>query len=100
MKFKLFRSKPKGVKDEINGSTVGRKAPSFQARTGPDLTSTLPAPILDKIFGFVCPHARDDSYESCEQSALDGACMLCDVRDLAHCARTCRRWRKITNNVL
>ncbi|KAM7204192.1 hypothetical protein V8F33_001827 [Rhypophila sp. PSN 637] len=50
--------------------------------------------ILDRIFGFVCPHSRDESYETCEQSSIDDACMLCDLRDLAACVLVCKRWRE------
>ncbi|KAH9883386.1 hypothetical protein F4778DRAFT_664372 [Xylariomycetidae sp. FL2044] len=54
----------------------------------------LPSPILERVFAFVCPHSSDQSYESCEQSALEDACMLCDLRDLAHAGRVCKAWRK------
>ncbi|KAI1102417.1 hypothetical protein F4804DRAFT_267050 [Jackrogersella minutella] len=54
----------------------------------------LPPPILERVFSFVCPHCCDESYETCEQSALDDACMLCDVRDLSHAGQVCTRWRK------
>lgn len=53
----------------------------------------LPAPVLERIFTFVCPHAKDESYETCEQSSLEDACMLCDLRDLAHCVAVCKKWR-------
>ncbi|KAI1310013.1 hypothetical protein F5Y03DRAFT_382732 [Xylaria venustula] len=53
----------------------------------------LPPPILERVFAFVCPHSRDKSYENCERSAVEDACMLCDLRDLAHAAQVCRRWR-------
>ncbi|KAK9416566.1 hypothetical protein SUNI508_09672 [Seiridium unicorne] len=54
----------------------------------------LPTPILQRVFAFVCPHCRDESYETCEQSALEDACMLCDVRDLSHAGMVCKEWRK------
>ncbi|OTA61018.1 hypothetical protein K449DRAFT_383037 [Hypoxylon sp. EC38] len=54
----------------------------------------LPAPILERVFSFVCPHCYDESYETCEQSALEDACMLCDLRDLSHAGQVCKRWRK------
>ncbi|KAI8957445.1 hypothetical protein F5Y11DRAFT_360824 [Daldinia sp. FL1419] len=53
----------------------------------------LPPPILERIFSFVCPHCSDESYETCEQSALEDACMLCDLRDLSHAGQVCKRWR-------
>lgn len=60
----------------------------------------LPAPILERIFAFVCPHARDETYESCEDSAAEDTCMLCDLRDLSHCAQVSRKWRAAAVNVL
>ena len=54
----------------------------------------LPAPILQRVFTFVCPHCADESYETCEQSAIEDACMLCDQRDLAHAGMVCKQWRK------
>ncbi|KAI1761396.1 hypothetical protein GGR53DRAFT_505966 [Hypoxylon sp. FL1150] len=53
----------------------------------------LPASILERIFSFVCPHTQDESYETCEQSALVDACMLCDLRDLSHAGQVCKSWR-------
>ncbi|KAI1663102.1 hypothetical protein F4813DRAFT_342996 [Daldinia decipiens] len=53
----------------------------------------LPPPILERVFFFVCPHCCDESYETCEQSALEDACMLCDLRDLSHAGQVCKRWR-------
>ncbi|KAK8058285.1 hypothetical protein PG994_008733 [Apiospora phragmitis] len=60
----------------------------------------LPVPVLQRIFTFVCPHSQDESYENCEQSALEDACMLCDQRDLAHAGMVCRKWRKAAIPVL
>lgn len=54
---------------------------------------SLPPHVLDKIFAFVCPHAVDESYQSCEESGCEDACMLCDLRDLAHCVAVCTKWR-------
>ncbi|KAH8805871.1 hypothetical protein F5884DRAFT_800937 [Xylogone sp. PMI_703] len=65
-----------------------------------DLSSRLSSVILQRIFTFVCPHAIDESYESCEGSATEDACMLCDLRDLAHCAQVSRRWRTIAAQIL
>ncbi|KAJ6155861.1 hypothetical protein N7470_006427 [Penicillium chermesinum] len=58
---------------------------------GHDLTKRLPRPVLAHIFAAVCPHATDYSYVTSEESMSDG-CMLCDMRDLAHCALVCKRW--------
>ncbi|KAM7202759.1 hypothetical protein V8F20_004273 [Naviculisporaceae sp. PSN 640] len=53
------------------------------------------ASILNRIFGFVCPHSLDESYETCEQSSIEDACMLCDLRDLAACVGVSKRWREV-----
>jgi F-box-like len=95
MKFlKGFKSKSK------NKGASESQARSDQAPPRTDVTKKLSPPILELIFNLVCPHTQDDSYESCEQSATEDACMLCDLRDLAHCAQVCRRWRKLGANVL
>ncbi|KFA68189.1 hypothetical protein S40285_01554 [Stachybotrys chlorohalonatus IBT 40285] len=64
------------------------------------LLAHFPTPILERIFALVCPHSRDESYETCEGSATDTACMLCDLRDLSHCAQVSRAWRIAANRVL
>lgn len=65
-------------------------------RGSSQLLATFPRNVLERIFAFVCPHSRDESYETCEQSAVDNACMLCDLRDLAHAGQVCKKWRKST----
>ncbi|KAL7625618.1 hypothetical protein AAE478_004838 [Parahypoxylon ruwenzoriense] len=55
---------------------------------------TLPRSILERVFSFVCPHCGDETYETCEQSSLENACMLCDLRDLSHAGQVCKRWRE------
>ncbi|KAG2411573.1 hypothetical protein HFD88_009129 [Aspergillus terreus] len=60
--------------------------------SGPDHTQKLPRPVLRRIFASVCPHTVDNSYDTSEESMTDDGCMLCDMRDLAHCALTCKRW--------
>ncbi|KAI9740963.1 MAG: hypothetical protein M1818_004569 [Claussenomyces sp. TS43310] len=81
-------------------SSPERRSPSYQTSgVYTDFTCLLPAPLLGRIFSYVCPHAEDETYESCEHSASDGGCMLCDLRDLAQCARVSRRWRKLALNI-
>ena len=60
----------------------------------------LPDPVLDRILSFVFPHATDDSYETCEQSALADACMLCDLRDLAHAGQVCKKWHQSARKLM
>jgi hypothetical protein len=90
--YQAFASPPLSPYSPGSGMT----SPQFRSmatRNSAALLASLPLPILERIFAFVCPHTLDESYETCEQSALDDACMLCDLRDLAHCVATCRRWR-------
>lgn len=81
-----------------------RAAQSFpQHRTPPVSSQTLarlPTSLLERMFAFVCPHAKDETYESCEDSAAEDTCMLCDLRDLSHCAQVSMRWRAAAVNVL
>ncbi|OGE57182.1 hypothetical protein PENARI_c002G07477 [Penicillium arizonense] len=65
--------------------------PESPPRIGRDYTKRLPRPVLARIFALVCPHTVDNSYGTSEESASDG-CMLCDMRDLAHCALVNKRW--------
>ncbi|KAK4105036.1 hypothetical protein N658DRAFT_556776 [Parathielavia hyrcaniae] len=66
---------------------------SRPTRASAAILAQLPEPVLGRIFAFVCPHSRDESYATCEQSSVEDACMLCDLRDLAHCVAVCRRWK-------
>ncbi|GIC90169.1 F-box domain protein [Aspergillus udagawae] len=65
-----------------------------------DYTKILPPPVLARIFAFVCPHAADSSYATSEESMTEDGCMLCDMRDLAHCAVVCKRWYLAARSVL
>ncbi|EAW14903.1 F-box domain protein [Aspergillus clavatus NRRL 1] len=57
-----------------------------------DFTRNLPRPVLARILASVCPHAADHSYATSEESMTEDGCMLCDMRDLAHCAMVCKQW--------
>ncbi|KAE8443649.1 hypothetical protein EG329_001507 [Mollisiaceae sp. DMI_Dod_QoI] len=99
--MKWFKKK----KSASTGQEHATSSRSFPAYTPPatnqsQIVARLPAPILQRIFAFVCPHTQDETYESCEQSALEDTCMLCDLRDLAHCAQVSRRWRTLATAVL
>jgi len=61
---------------------------------------SLPGPILERIFSFVCPHTQDNTYDTCEDSAIEDTCMLCDLRDLSHCAQVSQKWRAEAIKVL
>ena len=66
---------------------------SAPSRASVALLYRFPDAVLERIFAIVCPHTKDERYDSCEESGLDEGCMLCATRDLAHCVATCRRWR-------
>ncbi len=70
------------------------------SRVSAALLARFPEAVFARIFAFVCPHARDESYATCEQSAVEDGCMLCDLRDLARCVAVCRRWRTEAVKVL
>ena len=65
-----------------------------------DLAARLPTSALRLIFSYVCPHADDNSYAAAEESMTEDACMLCDMRDLAHCVLVCRRWKEEAERLL
>ncbi|KAK4156461.1 hypothetical protein C8A00DRAFT_41037 [Chaetomidium leptoderma] len=87
-----FGSPPSGAYD----SRTYAQPTHFQrgpTRASAAALAQLPAPILERIFTFVCPHSRDESYATCEQSSVEDGCMLCDLRSLAHCVAVCKRWK-------
>lgn len=79
---------------------AGRLLLSSPTRASAAKLAALPGPVLERIFAFVCPHTQDSTYESQEQSSLEDACMLCDLRDLATCLLVCRRWKAAGQKVL
>ncbi|TPX17664.1 uncharacterized protein E0L32_012043 [Thyridium curvatum] len=87
-------SPPHGQSQSQSQFLAPGSPPRFPTRRSAQALAALPPNVLARIFAFVCPHSQDETYETCELSGLGNACMLCDIRDLAHCALTCRRWRK------
>lgn len=76
-----------------------------QSGTGISLPRSHPSAkfsstLLQELFSYVCPHSRDDSYTSCEDSMIDGGCMLCDIRDLSQCALVNRQWSATAQPIL
>ncbi|KJZ74172.1 hypothetical protein HIM_06403 [Hirsutella minnesotensis 3608] len=69
-------------------------------RASAQLLALFPSAVLQRIFASVCPHSRDESYETCEESASETGCMLCDLRDLSHCAQVSRTWRATAITVM
>ncbi|KAI9676435.1 MAG: hypothetical protein M1817_000592 [Caeruleum heppii] len=92
--LKHIRSRSKIKNDSPSlGHYHSATSASWPAQAGQrDYTARLPPFLLAAIFDCVCPHTHDESFESSEDSAVDDGCMLCDMRDLAHCAAVCRRW--------
>lgn len=108
--MKFFKKKDK-KKDDGGGAYPGGSyggsygggmlypAPQPTSRS-PRILATVPPPVLSRIFAFVCPHTQDESYESCEQSAAEDTCMLCDLRDLAHAGMVQKSWRAVAIRLL
>lgn len=96
--LKHFRSRSRLKPDSPPRATTF-SSPN-RARFGRDFTQRLPEKVLANIFSYVCPHTQDYTYEPCEQSQIGDGCMLCDLRDLAHCAQTCRKWYAIAQQSL
>ncbi|KAI9880869.1 MAG: hypothetical protein M1830_010464 [Pleopsidium flavum] len=104
MKFlKHMRSKSRlknnGVEAQIYNHHVP-PAPATNRPSGHDGSARLPAALLEKIFSYICPHTRDNTYNSSEESMMDDGCMLCEMRDLAQCALVCRQWAEVAQHLL
>ena len=97
-RMKWFKKKRSPVLKQDQLQT--RQFPEHIIPPASDFINKLPAALLEQVFSFVCPHSQDESYESCEQSAVEDTCMSCDLRDLAHCAQVSRKWRKLAAHVL
>ncbi|KAJ4389461.1 hypothetical protein N0V93_006929 [Gnomoniopsis smithogilvyi] len=86
--------------DDYNQYPFGQLRLGSPTRASAARLAALPGPVLERIFAFVCPHTQDSTYESQEQSSLEDACMLCDLRDLAYCLMVCKKWRAAGQRVL
>ncbi|KAG6014768.1 hypothetical protein E4U43_006152 [Claviceps pusilla] len=97
-KKKSGRTSP--IPDEFLPTRIGLDPNVFPpSRFSAQLLAALPPRVLARIFTFVCPHALDESYETCEESAEKG-CMLCDLRDLSRCVQVNRAWRETAVQIL
>ncbi|KAJ4145477.1 hypothetical protein LMH87_004326 [Akanthomyces muscarius] len=85
---------------EFRPAGAGRMPQFPPTRDSAFKLAQLPQPVLQRIFAHVCPHARDESFDTCEESARDDNCVLCDLRDLSHCAQVSRVWRIAAIQVL
>ncbi|QIX02469.1 hypothetical protein AMS68_007986 [Peltaster fructicola] len=93
--FKSLRAKVR--KDDTPATTYTHASRSTPAH---DPTARLPTGVLEIILSYVCPHSQDHTYQSSEQSPIGDGCMLCDLRDLAHCAQVCKKWYTVAQKVL
>ncbi|KAF3479455.1 uncharacterized protein GIQ15_06431 [Arthroderma uncinatum] len=98
--FKRLRAKTRsrgskkdlGQQQEQYHNGYGQPQSSYGSRPAKDYTKVLPPNVLSNIFSQVCPHVRDSSLTSSEESMTEDGCMLCDMRDLAHAALVCTQW--------
>lgn len=91
--YRPFGSPPSNSFDPRYHSQSGGRSQPTPTCASAALLSRFPETILERIFTFVCPHSRDETYATCEQSSVEDGCGLCDLRDLAHCVAVCRRWK-------
>jgi hypothetical protein len=73
---------------------------SVQPVAGRDYISKLSPRLLQYLFGFVCPHTLDKGYHVSEKAEVGDGCMLCDLRDLAHCAAVRSSWYRLAQQQL
>lgn len=99
--FRKLRGKSRKEKGSKTTESIGRFQDLYiPPYFGPDMSQYLPPQILERIFQEVCPHSRDDSYNTSETQLEYEACMLCDLRDLANCSKVKRQWYPIVMRVL
>ncbi|KAK0265480.1 hypothetical protein LTS09_000715 [Friedmanniomyces endolithicus] len=98
--LKHFRSKSRLAGPQPTHTSTAYNSPPTPYR-GRDHTQRLPDPVLALILAYVCPHTQDSSYLPSERSQIDSdGCMLCDLRDLAHCAAVSRKWYSVSQKAL
>ncbi|KAK0346952.1 hypothetical protein LTS16_005838 [Friedmanniomyces endolithicus] len=98
--LKHFRSKSRLAGPQPTHTSTAYNSPPTPYR-GRDHTQRLPDPVLALILAYVCPHTQDSSYLPSERSQIDSdGCMLCDLRDLAHCASVSRKWYGVSQKAL
>ena len=94
--FRHLRSKPIKAKDNSPRVNVDY----ISSPPGPDYTAKLDRKLLARIFTFVCPHTLDTSYQNLDDVDLGDTCMLCNLRNLAQCARVCKAWHDPVMQIL
>ncbi|KAI9723017.1 MAG: hypothetical protein M1812_001466 [Candelaria pacifica] len=99
--LKHIRSKSKIKTEGNSASQIHNQYATSPARQGPQgLAARLPINVLELLFSIICPHTLDKSYMPSENSMVEDGCMLCDMRDLAHCAQVSRRWSEPAQKLL
>ncbi|KAG8529837.1 uncharacterized protein KY384_005318 [Bacidia gigantensis] len=85
---------------DLKTSNIDDNDIDTQSSFPPNPTFGYSQSLLTRLFSYVCPHSQDGSYNSCEDSQMDGGCMLCDMRDLAQCATVTRHWAPAAQSLL
>ncbi|OCK81013.1 hypothetical protein K432DRAFT_381719 [Lepidopterella palustris CBS 459.81] len=98
--MKHFRSRSKQKDKEKEKGKELRSDLYFPAYTGPDQTARLPETVVKIIFGYICPHSQDETYEPNESSMITEGCMLCDLRDLSNCSLVKQQWYPWASSML
>ncbi|CRG87497.1 hypothetical protein PISL3812_04515 [Talaromyces islandicus] len=99
--LKKLRSLPRATTANAgNNKAVFAASNNINNISSIDNTKLLPDAVLSHILSYVCPHALDTSYKSSEESMTEDGCMLCDMRDLAHCVAACKRWKGLAQKLL
>ena len=97
--FKHIRARSRGTQQSsAPEAKIYSTSDSLRAYLG--TTPPLTPSTLRRIFVFVCPHSQDESYATSEDSVVGDTCMLCDMRDLAHCALVNRAWFQAAEGLL
>ena len=93
-----IRSRTKVKSSAADAQIYGQydQAAYRSARPAPE----VPAKVLRLLFTYVCPHKEDEAYTTLEDSMIGDGCMLCDMRDLAHCALVSRSWARVAQDLL
>ena len=88
--------------DDQNDRNRARKEPKVSSTQRPsgNPTCAYPAALLEELLSHVCPHSKDDNYTPCEESMIDGGCMLCDMRDLSQCGLVNKQWSEAAHTLL
>lgn len=93
----------RGIKNLFNRSRseADTEADEEEPVIRQDPITTLPPRAVNLILARICPHAYDNSLASTEQCmAEETGCVLCDLKDLAQCARVSSDWYAVARPLL